>query len=139
MVIRIIYEVLITKRGEIGKVYFFNKPNEIKATLAPNLYLLKLNDRVIPKFLYFYFISNNGNLALKRINASTTLGALYKDDVKNLRVPLPSFKEQNKITTILSNVDNKIGSLIEKKYEYEQLKKGLMQQLLTGKMRVKTN
>ena len=38
-------EVLIAKRGEIGKVYFFEKRTQF-ATLAPNLYLLKLNDKI---------------------------------------------------------------------------------------------
>ncbi len=124
-------ELLITKRGEIGKVYYFTKPENLNATLAPNLYLLKLNSQVIPKFLYYYFISEKGNRTLKRIDASSALGALYKDDVKNLQVPLPSLAEQNKITLILSTVDDKIAAINEKIAQTQQLKNGLMQRLLT--------
>jgi len=124
-------ELLITKRGEIGKVYFFNKPEGIKATLAPNLYLLKLNQRVVPKYLFYYYISTIGNNSLKRINASTTLGALYKDDVKKLKLLLPPLPEQQKIASILSTVDEKIENIDAQIRQTRELKKSLMQQLLT--------
>ena len=52
--------------------------------------------------------------------------------------PLPTLDEQYKIANILSTVDCKLEVLQDKKQEYQQLKKGLMQQLLTVKMRVKT-
>ena len=123
-------EVLVTKRGEIGKVYFFN-PKGIKATLAPNLYLLKLNKRIIPKLLYYYFISDVGNNSLKRINASTTLGALYKDDVKKLLIPLPNSNEQIEIASILTSVDTVIEKTEAQINKLKDLKKAMMQELLT--------
>lgn len=54
-------ELLITKRGEIGKVYYFIKPKGTPCTLAPNLYLLKLNSKVGCKFLYYHFKDKIGN------------------------------------------------------------------------------
>lgn len=129
-------ELLITKRGEIGKIYFF-EGELLPATLAPNLYLLKLNNKVISKYLFYYFINSEGNRSLKRINSSTTMGALYKDDVKKIKILLPPLLEQHKITQILSTWDNAIKQterLIEAK---QKLKKGLMQQLLMGKKRFK--
>ncbi|RXM41336.1 hypothetical protein BOQ62_00680 [Chryseobacterium sp. CH21] len=50
---------------------------------------------------------------------------------------LPPLKEQQKIADILSSVDDKLEVLSEKKTHYQELKQGLMQQLLTGKIRVK--
>jgi type I restriction enzyme S subunit len=52
-------------------------------------------------------------------------------------VPLPSLQEQKQIAKILFTTDNKLDTLREKKTRYEQLKKGLMQKLLTGEVRVK--
>jgi type I restriction enzyme S subunit len=50
--------------------------------------------------------------------------------------PLPFLAEQQKIADILSTVDEKLDILREKKETYQTLKKGLMQQLLTGALRV---
>jgi type I restriction enzyme, S subunit len=127
-------EVLVTKRGEIGKVYFFANKG-IKATLAPNLYLLKLKSNVDNKFLFYFLKSYNGFKALNSINASTTMGALYKDDVKKLSIPYPPLPEQQKIATILSTWDKAIEKLTQLVAAKEQRKKGLMQLLLTGKKR----
>jgi len=68
-------EVLFAKRGEIGKVYRVPKLN-IKMTLAPNTYLLRLNKKAYSEFVYYYFISHNGKQALIDNNASTTLGII---------------------------------------------------------------
>jgi len=50
---------------------------------------------------------------------------------------LPPFPEQQKIAEILSTVDNKLELLRRKKEKLDVLKKGLMNDLLTGKVRVK--
>ena len=100
-------ELLMAKRGNIGKAYIF-EPRTPYATVAPNMYLLKLNDKVIPHFLYNYFISSKGNNQLVSLNASSTMGALYKDDVKNINVIMPSIEEQQKIGEYFSHLDNLI-------------------------------
>ncbi len=130
-------ELLVAKRGEIGKVYYYKKSEHPHATLAPNLYLLKLNELVEPYFIYSYFISYKGNKTLKRINASSTIGALYKDDVKALKLNIPQLPEQQKIASFLSAVDEKIQQLTKKKELLEQYKKGVMQKLFSGQLRFK--
>jgi type I restriction enzyme, S subunit len=57
-------------------------------------------------------------------------------DFFSLKLPLPPLAEQEKIAEILTTVDDKIGILQDKRAAYQELKKGLMQQLLTGKIRV---
>lgn len=56
-----------------------------------------------------------------------------------LVIPFPPIQEQIKIASILSSVDEKLEILSEKKNHYQELKQGLMQQLLTGKIRVTLN
>lgn len=128
-------EVLIAKRGDIGKVYLFQAKTTF-ATLAPNLYLLKLNEQVHSTYLYYYLKSINGQKALKDINASTSLGALYKEDVKNLCILYPPIAEQRAIAEALSDVDGLIAALDKKIVKKRLLKQGAMQQLLTGKKRL---
>ena len=100
-------ELLMAKRGDIGKVYIF-EPRTKYATVAPNMYLLKLNNKVIPHFLYDYFVSEEGNKKLIRLNASSTMGALYKDDVKNIDVIMPSIEEQAMIGNFFQSIDHLI-------------------------------
>lgn len=51
-------------------------------------------------------------------------------------IKIPENWEQQKITSIISKVDDKLNDLESKKTNLEILKKGLMQKLLTGKIRV---
>ena len=128
-------EILIAKRGEIGKVYYFKMKTKY-ATIGPNLYLLKLKENIDSKYLYYYFKSKQGQCALKAINASTSLGAIYKEDVKSLMIPSPKIKEQKEIADILTNIDNLIDLLqktIEKK---EKIFKSATQELLNGQNRI---
>ena len=57
--------------------------------------------------------------------------------IGNIKIAFPTLDEQQKIAQILSEVDAKIEKEEATKAELKQLKKGLMQVLLTGKVRVK--
>lgn len=125
-------ELLFLKRGDIGRVYLFKMKTKY-ATVAPNLYLLKINQKTTPEYLYYFFSTSLGQKQLKSKNASSTLGALYKDDVKSIFIPLPPLPEQTAIATALSDMDALIAQtekLIEKK---KAIKQGVMQELLRPK------
>jgi len=57
----------------------------------------------------------------------------------NVIVPLPSLPEQQKIAEVLSTVDKKLELERNEKAKLEKNKQGLMDLLLTGKIRVKVN
>jgi type I restriction enzyme S subunit len=65
-------------------------------------------------------------------------GGLNLAIIKSIPIALPPLKEQKRISEILYSFDEKLETLSEKKTNYLELKKGLMQQLLTGKVRVNT-
>lgn len=124
-------ELLFLKRGDIGNIYLFKMQTKF-ATVAPNLYLLKLNNKSSSSYLYYYFKSKHGQSQLKSKNASSTLGALYKDDVKSIYVPLPpTLEEQKAIANALSDVDELISNLDKLIAKKKAIKQGAMQQLLT--------
>ena len=66
----------------------------------------------------------------------TSVYGLSKNNLKKITICLPRIEEQEKIGSILSNVDEKINDLEKKKSVIENLKKGLMQKLLSGQLRV---
>lgn len=81
-----------------------------------------------PWFVYKLGLISPGGAGRNRV--------LNKKDFLKLRVEVPSISEQNKIAGVLTNLDDEIN-LLEKQLEYyKNQKKGLMQQLLTGKIRV---
>lgn len=60
-------------------------------------------------------------------------------DFFSLKVPLPSLDEQQNISAVLRTADQEVTALQQKLNAIKQEKKALMQQLLTGKCRVKIN
>ena len=58
-------------------------------------------------------------------------------DLRNTIVNYPSFEEQERIAAVLSSADQEVSTLQQKLDALKQEKKALMQQLLTGKRRVK--
>ncbi len=98
-------------------------PLQTKENIVPTILLLVLTD-----YRFFWFaVSYSSGTKMPRTNWS---------DMKNFLVFLPSVIEQQKIATILSNIDDKITSQEQYKEKLERLKKSLMQKLLTGEVRV---
>ena len=84
------------------------------------------------KFIYYLFCSIKWNT----YNEATGVPSLTSRNILNIEVPLPQKLEQQRIAEALSNIDKLITSLskiIEKK---RLIKRGAMQQLLTGKKRL---
>jgi len=77
-------------------------------------------------------IAHEGGRAHGLLNVKPT-------DFFSLKVPLPSLDEQQKIATVLTVADREITILQQKLATLKQEKQALMQQLLTGKRRVKIN
>lgn len=96
--------------------------------------------RVVPKkqisipFLSFILVKK-----LKEIESSTgstTVKHLSHSDVEQIELELPKYEEQIRIATILSDMDTEIEALEQKLAKAKQIKQGLMQELLTGRIRL---
>jgi restriction endonuclease S subunit len=92
-----------------------------------------LNGRFLFYILKTHFKELNTKISgmyLKHVNKSV---------FENLKLPLPPPQEQQKIAEILSIVDKKLEVERNEKAKLEKIKRGLMDLLLTGKVRVKVN
>ncbi|KKR93648.1 MAG: hypothetical protein UU41_C0019G0005 [Candidatus Roizmanbacteria bacterium GW2011_GWA1_41_13] len=86
--------------------------------------------------LYFsYFVSQNKNTVLRFVKGSTVFH-LYANDLANFEVSFPELKEQTAIATVLTDMDVEIEKLESQLTKYQNLKQGMMQTLLTGKIRL---
>jgi type I restriction enzyme S subunit len=72
----------------------------------------------------------------EKYSQGSTFEAVNSNDIKSLHLLIPSFLEQQKIASVLTNADLEIELLVQQLADLKQEKKALMQQLLTGKRRV---
>ena len=88
-------------------------------------------------FLYYTLSSNYILQQYKTKAAGSSVLNLNKDIASNVIMKYPKdILEQKAIAKVLSSIDKEIESLEGKKAKYEQIKQGMMQQLLTGKIRL---
>ncbi len=88
-------------------------------------------------FLYYLFTSNQMQNAIQKIAGGIAQPIFNFTSLKKFMIVNPPLKEQRKIVIILNIVDSKINALESNKSKIENLKKGLMQKLITGQIRVK--
>ena len=109
-----------------------------KGIASSELTVLRSSDNVFPKYLYCYVKSHR----IRQFAISQMMGTTGRQRVpdyvfkKDLYFELPPLPEQQKIASILSNIDAQIDSQTQYKEKLERLKKSLMQKLLTGEVRV---
>ena len=131
-------DVIVARAGTVGISVLVK--DDLDNTLFGS-YLIKIvfkHEKVDMKFIHYYFQSQ-----LYWNNLSSAQGSTIKNInlpfLNSLVVPLPNVPEQQKIAKILNTADRKLELLRNKKEQAEHMKKGLMQSLLTGQVRVKIN
>jgi len=90
--------------------------------------------------LYLFYILKHPifrNKIIYSMIGTTGRQRASKESIERLLIPLPPLPEQQKIAEILSSVDKRIETLRKRKERLEKVKRGLMEDLLTGKKRVK--
>ncbi|MCC4106869.1 restriction endonuclease subunit S [Serratia ureilytica] len=118
-----------------GASLLLNQRAQLKENsfIVSHLGFAKAKDGVSDDFVFYLMCSIDFN----RYAAGTSLPALQLSVLKSLKVFLPPYEEQEKIASMLSDSDTEISILEKKLFLLKQEKKALMQQLLTGKRRVK--
>jgi type I restriction enzyme S subunit len=69
----------------------------------------------------------------------STRPKLTQENTRKIPLPLPPIQEQQRIAEILTTIDRKLEIERNEKAKLERIKQGLMDLLLTGKIRVKVN
>lgn len=96
--------------------------------------------KVVPEWILYNFIKKWQGKYFRQICVRHVGQAgIRSEDLRNTKLPLPPLEEQRKIAEILSTVDKKLELERKRKEKLERIKKGLMNDLLTGKRRVKVS
>jgi len=99
--------------------------------------VLSCKEKILSSYLLYILFSNIIINQCNRMMVGGQYPALNNSQVEKIKLPLPPLPEQKKIAEILSTVDKKIEFLKKKKEILNRIKKGLMNVLLTGRIRVK--
>ncbi|MEM0328695.1 MAG: restriction endonuclease subunit S [Thermoproteota archaeon] len=127
-------DILISVRAPVGDV----NVAPFKLCIGRGLAAIRFNPQKAIYWFYFYYLQKIKNF-LENLGKGSTFKAITKDDLENLKIPYLSFPEQQKIAEILIAIDKKLEIEKSEKAKLERIKQGLMDLLLTGKIRVKVN
>lgn len=114
----------------IGKLGVLKEPSTTNQACCA----IKCND-IVEIFLFYILLYNRKSIIEKGCGAGQPNISQAIVNEFSFLVP-PCEKEQQAIATILTKMDNEITALEAKRAKYEAIKQGMMQQLLTGKIRL---
>jgi type I restriction enzyme, S subunit len=130
-------DVLVTKDGTIGKIALVsNLPGP--ATLNSGVFVVRPRSEALdPVFFFFLLGSAVFGEFLGQLSAGSTINHLYQKDFVHFTFPAPlRLEEQQAIGTALQSMDEELRELQTRLTKARQIKDGMMQELLTGRIRL---
>lgn len=121
--------------AKIGAAVFLERKRLLsqESCLDNNMMAFTLiDDNSCERFFHYLFL----HLRLGKFVAATALPSLSGREIGAILIPLPPPSEQHAIVEALSDVDDEITALERQREKVSQLKQGMMQQLLTGRIRL---
>lgn len=129
-------DFLIARTGNIGN--FGIMTQDIQCIFVSDIIRFTFNhDLLLNEFFGVLFQSELIKNQLLIIQQASSHIHINAETIKSLKIPLPTLSEQKKIIEIISKLDLQKMMFFNRKSKLENLKKGLMQKLLTGQIRVK--
>jgi type I restriction enzyme S subunit len=128
----------ITPCTENGKICFVDSIDTNLGIASTELIVLSPNkEKILPKYLYHFARTHKVcNYAISRMRGTTGRQRVpFSVFKKELFIPLPKKTEQEKIVNVLDSLDQKKINFGEIKEQLQRIKRGLMKDLLTGKVR----
>tara|TARA_R110000851_G_scaffold68733_7_gene154249 strand:+ start:3289 stop:4539 length:1251 start_codon:yes stop_codon:yes gene_type:complete len=137
-----------------GDVFFTRSSLKLEGIAYCNINLSKDNDitydghlmrvrpdknRVHPKYLAHFCLSDHARKFFMAAAKHSTMTTIGQADIASLEIALPPLSEQEEIISVISAVECRIKTVNTRLQQKTALKKALMQDLLTGKVRVQVD
>lgn len=129
-------DILMTRIGSIGVCKYIDW--DVNASFYVSLALLKCNKCVNSKYLYYYSFTNEFQNELELNSLQSAIPKkINLEPISLIKVILPpTIEEQIAVSTILSDMDSEIEALVKKLTKYRIIKQSMIQELLTGRIRL---
>lgn len=128
-------DMLVTGVGTLGKVYEITDDHEFYFKDG-NIIWFKINGSLVTSYLKQLYLTPLIIEQIENASAGTTVGTYTITGAKNTVIPLPKRDEQLYIGNVLTDMDVEISKLEHKLAKQKEIKQGMMQVLLTGKVRL---
>ena len=122
--------LITSTRMALGRAVIY----EVDVSINQDLKALFPKANVSTKFLYYWFEHNA--MAIDELGSGSTVKGISLGDLKAITFLLSSLKEQTAIATVLSDMDAELAALEARRDKTRALKQGMMQELLTGRIRL---
>lgn len=126
--------LLVSISGRIGNVGYYLSSK--LAFIGGAICVAKFWKKEYIPWVMLYLQSSKGQNEIFMNEKAGAQHNITVEAIRNFRIPMPSISEQTAIANILSDCDSEIAALEEKRDKYKEIKQGMMQQLLTGKIRL---
>ena len=128
-------DVLFTREAPAGESCLV--PKNLKVCMGQRMVLLRSDKKTIDaKFFSMFLTSEAARKYIDRLSIGTTVTRINIEDIKKIPCVVPSLNEQKKIIKALDSIQKNLRFKQDKLESFKRNKKALMQDLLTGKVRV---
>ncbi|ENY9789969.1 restriction endonuclease subunit S [Escherichia coli] len=128
-------EAVLTAGDGVGTGKVFHYING-KFDFHQRVYLMYNFGEIIDGYFFYIYFSNNFYDRIMSMTAKSSVDSVRREMIADMKMLLPTKKEQTAIATILSDMDAEIQALEQRLGKTRQIKQGMMQELLTGKTRL---
>ncbi len=127
-------DILLGKAASVGKVAIVEVDFELN--IWSPIALIRVSDRHVPRFVYYQLQSRTLEKQIQLLTNSSSQGNIGMADIERLVLPLPPRDEQDAIALVLTEMDSEIAAVEAKRTKARHIKQGMMQELLTGRIRL---
>ena len=120
--------------ASVGNIGLF--PGDKVAFCGGAIGIAKFYHEIDAIYAFYYFLSESGQQQIRNVTKGGAQATVTIEDIREFTIPYPNLKERTLIAQTLSDIDNEIEQLEKKLAKYQQIKQGMMQELLTGRIRL---
>jgi type I restriction enzyme S subunit len=122
----------------VGKAGRFQVNDGYKYTFGAFMGCFRTNlEKADPGFTFYLLQTERYQRLIGDLLAGSSINNLKPSSIESLEFLFPERAEQLAIATVLSDIDAELTSLQNRRDSIQEVKQGMMQQLLTGKIRLR--